>query len=278
MLDVARLAWRVDVDLRPEGRDGPLTRSLDSYEAYWDRWAKTWEFQALLKARPVAGDSEVGQAFMAAAIERIWARPFGAEELRAVRAMKARAEGDVARRGLSERELKRGPGGIRDIEFAVQLLQLVHGRADPDLRSPTTLSALGELAAAGYVAAEDASALEKAYRFLRATEHRLQLVEDQQVHALPDRGRRAGPTGPGDGLPRRRRGHRGRPLRRGAAPPSGHGPDHPSAPLLPAPAGGVHRWPWPGRAEPGSASGPSPSGWPRSGSATPTAPVRPSWS
>ncbi len=168
-----------------KGRNGPLTRSLDSYRAYWDRWAGTWEFQALLKARPAAGDAEVGDAFMAAAGERIWGRPFGAEELRAVRAMKARAEGDVARRGLSERELKRGPGGIRDVEFAVQLLQLVHGRADPDLRSPNTLSALGELASAGYVAAEDATALDEAYRFLRATEHRLQLVEDQQIHALP---------------------------------------------------------------------------------------------
>jgi [glutamine synthetase] adenylyltransferase / [glutamine synthetase]-adenylyl-L-tyrosine phosphorylase len=185
LLAVARNAWRVDVDLRPEGRNGPLTRSLESYLAYWDRWADTWEFQALIKARPVAGDRALSAAFMAAAQERVWGRPFGAEELRAVRAMKARAEGQVARRGQSDRELKLGPGGIRDIEFAVQLLQLVHGRADPALRSPTTLSALAELALAGYVATADAEALDAAYRFLRAAEHRLQLVENQQVHALP---------------------------------------------------------------------------------------------
>ncbi len=181
----ARMAWRVDVDLRPEGRNGPLTRSLESYQAYWDRWAETWEFQALIKARPVAGNPELGAAFAQEAARRVWNRPFGADDLRAVRAMKARTEGEVARRGLTERELKRGPGGIRDIEFAVQLLQLVHGRADPALRSPTTLDALKELAGAGYVAADDATALEAAYRFLRAAEHRLQLVEDQQVHALP---------------------------------------------------------------------------------------------
>ena len=184
-LSVARKAWRVDVDLRPEGRNGPLTRSLDSYRAYWDRWAHTWEFQALIKARPAAGDADLGTEFMRAAAERIWTRPFGADDLREVRTMKARTEGEVARRGLSTRELKRGPGGIRDIEFAVQLLQLVHGRADSALRSPTTLTALGDLAAAGYVASDDAEALDRAYRFLRAAEHRLQLVEDQQVHALP---------------------------------------------------------------------------------------------
>jgi [glutamine synthetase] adenylyltransferase / [glutamine synthetase]-adenylyl-L-tyrosine phosphorylase len=185
VIAVARQAFRVDVDLRPEGRSGPLTRSLDSFEAYWDRWAETWEFQALLKARPAAGDLDLGRAWATAANERVWGRPFGAEELRAVRDMKARTEGEVARKGLSERELKLGPGGIRDIEFAVQLLQLVHGRADPGLRSPTTLTALAELADAGYIAVSDQQALDAAYRFLRAAEHRLQLVEDQQIHALP---------------------------------------------------------------------------------------------
>jgi [glutamine synthetase] adenylyltransferase / [glutamine synthetase]-adenylyl-L-tyrosine phosphorylase len=185
LLATARHGWKIDVDLRPEGRNGPLTRSLESYLAYWDRWAETWEFQALIKARPIAGDPELGQAFLTEAAQRIWSRPFGADELRAVRAMKARAEGEVARRGLAGRELKRGPGGIRDVEFTVQLLQLVHGRADPALRSPATLTALAELASAGYVALEDAASLDEAYRFLRAVEHRLQLVEGQQVHALP---------------------------------------------------------------------------------------------
>ncbi|MDQ3573362.1 MAG: bifunctional [glutamine synthetase] adenylyltransferase/[glutamine synthetase]-adenylyl-L-tyrosine phosphorylase [Actinomycetota bacterium] len=185
VMDVARRCYRVDANLRPEGRNGPLVRTLASYEAYWDRWAEPWEFQALIKARPVAGDPELGAAFLDAASERVWSRSFEAEDLRQVRAMKARTEEELARRGVLDREIKRGRGGIRDVEFAVQLLQLVHGRHDSDLRSPTTLVALAELGSAGYVDPEDASALERAYRFLRKVEHRLQLVDEQQVHAVP---------------------------------------------------------------------------------------------
>ena len=188
VLDVARTCFRVDVDLRPEGRDGPLVRSLDSYEAYWDRWAQTWEFQALLKARPVAGDRALGARFASAAAGRLWGRPFTADDLRAVRAMKARAEAELARKGLTDREVKRGRGGIRDIEFSVQLLQLVHGRHDPALRSPNTLGALAEMGAGGYVDPGDARSLDYAYRLLRTVEHRLQLVAEQQVHTLPGRG------------------------------------------------------------------------------------------
>jgi len=184
-LQVASRCFRVDVDLRPEGRNGPLVRSLGSYRAYWERWATGWERQALLKARPVAGDQELGRAFARAASEAVWAEPFGAAQIREARAMKARAEAELARRGLTEREIKRGRGGIRDVEFSIQLLQLVHGRADPALRRPATLPALAELARAGYVSPADASALERAYRFLRAVEHRLQLVEEQPVHAVP---------------------------------------------------------------------------------------------
>jgi glutamate-ammonia-ligase adenylyltransferase len=185
VLQVAGRAFRVDADLRPEGRAGALTRTLDGYEAYWERWAATWEFQALLKARPVAGDAALGARFDEAARNRVWTRGFSADELAAVRAMKARTEQLVTSRGFEGREIKRGPGGIRDVEFAVQLLQLVHGRNDPGIRDRSTLGALGELAAAGYVAAEDAGALAEAYRFLRTLEHRLQLVEEEQTHAVP---------------------------------------------------------------------------------------------
>jgi glutamate-ammonia-ligase adenylyltransferase len=185
VVDVARTCFRVDADLRPEGRSGPLSRTLASYLAYWDRWALPWEFQALLKARPVAGDAALGEQFATEAATRVWGRPFGADDLRSLRDLKARTENLVTRRGLTAGELKRGRGGIRDIEFAVQLLQLVHGRADPALRSPTTLTALDELAAAGYVAPADADALAGAYRFLRTVEHRLQLVDEQQVHRVP---------------------------------------------------------------------------------------------
>ena len=184
-LELARAAWRVDLDLRPEGRSGAIIRTLASYQAYWSRWAETWEFQALLKARPVAGDSRLGAAFSAGAREQVWGRPFGADELRQLRRMKSRAESEIQRRNLAEREIKRGRGGIRDIEFAVQLLQLVHGRTDPSLRPPATIDALGALAAGGYVAPEDADSLAAAYRFLRKVEHRLQLYEGEQVHTLP---------------------------------------------------------------------------------------------
>jgi glutamate-ammonia-ligase adenylyltransferase len=185
VLATARSCFRIDASLRPEGRDGPLVRTIESYEAYWERWAETWEFQALLKARPVAGDAKLGEEFFTRAQEHLWSRPFTPDDLRAVRTMKARAEAELARRGLSEREVKRGRGGIRDIEFAVQLLQLVHGRHDRELRSPTTLEALAELTRAGYVDATDASTLAAAYHLLRTVEHRLQLDREQQVHAIP---------------------------------------------------------------------------------------------
>jgi len=190
VIDIAGRCFRVDTGLRPQGRDGPLVRSLDSYEAYWDRWAAPWEFQALLKARPVAGDPKLGTMFGDAARRWLWSHPFSTDELRSLRQMKSRAESEIARRGLTDREIKRGRGGIRDIEFTVQLLQLVHGHIDADLRSPTTLTVLREMADAGYIDQSDAADLADAYRFLRVIEHRLQLEEEQQVHTVPVDGER----------------------------------------------------------------------------------------
>lgn len=185
LLEAARRSFRVDADLRPEGRAGPLVRTLDGYRSYWDRWVQPWERQALLKARWVAGDPDLGTAFGQAAAAEVWGHPFTAEELAHIRAMKARTETLLQRRGLRERDVKRGHGGIRDVEFSVQLLQLVHGRLDPAIRSPATLPALAELAEAGYVDADDAATMAAGYRFLRAVEHRLQLVEGEQAHAVP---------------------------------------------------------------------------------------------
>jgi len=185
MLEVARRCFRVDANLRPDGRSGPLTRSVGGYRTYWHQRAATWEFQSLIKARPVAGDEAVGHDFAEIASKELWGRTYGADELAEVRRMKARAEEIVARRGLSRREIKRGPGGIRDVEFAVQLLQLVHGRNDTEIRDPSTLGALSELSEAGYIGTDDAATFADAYRFLRAVEHRLQLVEEEQTHEVP---------------------------------------------------------------------------------------------
>ena len=186
IMELARSCFRVDANLRPEGRDGQLVRSVDSYRAYWDRWAEPWEFQALLKARPAAGDERLSVEWFDAAQSTLWSRPFDAETLRSLRAMKERTEAEVARKGLTGRELKRGPGGIRDIEFTVQLLQLVHGHLDLDLRGANTMSTLAEMAAADYIDEHDAQHMADAYRLLRAVEHRLQLVDEQQVHTLPN--------------------------------------------------------------------------------------------
>ncbi|MGZ4729481.1 MAG: bifunctional [glutamine synthetase] adenylyltransferase/[glutamine synthetase]-adenylyl-L-tyrosine phosphorylase, partial [Acidimicrobiales bacterium] len=185
VMAMAGQSFRVDANLRPEGRDGRLVRTIESYEAYWDRWAEPWEFQALLKARSVAGDVVLGRRFEATAARWLWNHPFQTEDLRSLRSMKARAEELVARQGLSDREIKLGPGGIRDIEFTVQLLQLVHGHADAGLRSPTTLVTLAEMGEAGYIDPDDADRMADAYTMLRTVEHRLQMVDEQQVHTLP---------------------------------------------------------------------------------------------
>jgi glutamate-ammonia-ligase adenylyltransferase len=180
----ADVAWPVDAALRPEGKAGPLVRTLASHEAYYRRWAKTWEFQALLKARPVAGDLTLGEEYVATVAPMVWSageRPGFVEDVQAMRRrVEATLRGDTA-----SREVKLGPGGLRDVEFSVQLLQLVHGRADDTLRSGTTLVALDQLAAGGYVGREDARHLAEAYRWLRTVEHRLQLHRLRRTHLLP---------------------------------------------------------------------------------------------
>ncbi|TGA93685.1 bifunctional [glutamine synthetase] adenylyltransferase/[glutamine synthetase]-adenylyl-L-tyrosine phosphorylase [Streptomyces palmae] len=177
--------WPVDANLRPEGRNGPLVRSLSSHLAYYQRWAKTWEFQALLKARPVAGDPELGQAYVDAVEPLVWQAADRENFVPDVQQMRRRVVENIPAAQI-ERELKLGPGGLRDVEFAVQLLQLVHGRTDSSLRSGTTLDALAALAAGGYVGRADAAALDSAYRFLRTLEHRLQLYRLRRTHLMPE--------------------------------------------------------------------------------------------
>jgi len=175
----------VDPNLRPEGRSGPLVRTLASHLAYYEKWAKTWEFQALLKARPVAGDDELGQLYVEAVTPLVWQAAQRKNFVEDVQAMRRRVEGSLPS-GSASHELKLGPGGLRDIEFAVQLLQLVHGRTDPGLRQRSTLAALTALADGGYVGRADATDLAEAYRFLRRTEHLLQLFRLSRTHTLPE--------------------------------------------------------------------------------------------
>jgi len=175
----------VDPNLRPEGRSGPLVRTLASHRAYYQRWAQTWEFQALLKARPVAGDAELGAAYAAAMRPLVWQAAQRDNFVSDVQAMRRRVIGTLPA-AVAGRQLKLGPGGLRDIEFAVQLLQLVHGRLDESLREPATLPALAMLAAGGYVGRRDAAELAGAYRFLRQVEHLLQLRNLRRTHTMPE--------------------------------------------------------------------------------------------
>lgn len=179
-------AYEVDPNLRPEGKDGPLSRSLAGFSAYYERWAKTWEFQALLKARPIAGDESLAREFMEMIQPFVWPDRRTATAIAEIQAMKTVVEESPTVRKAGERHVKLAPGGLRDIEFAVQLLQLVHGRHDPSLRSPNTLSALAALAQGGYVGEEDALVFDQTYRFLRTVEHRLQLVKLRRTHTLPE--------------------------------------------------------------------------------------------
>ena len=181
--------WQVDAGLRPEGKAGPLVRTLASHRAYYERWAKTWEFQALLKARPVAGDPDLGQSYLDALNPMVWKAAAGEGFVEDVQAMRRRVESHLTASSGAEqagRQLKLGPGGLRDVEFAVQLLQLVHGRADESIRSSTTLEALTSLSAGGYVGRDDAAALASAYRFLRRVEHLVQLHRLRRTHLVPD--------------------------------------------------------------------------------------------
>lgn len=176
--------WQVDPNLRPEGRTGPLVRTLGSHAAYYERWAKTWEFQALLKARPLAGDAELGAEYVAVTQSFVWNSASREDFVGSVQQMRERVTEHIDDDEL-EVQLKLGPGGLRDIEFSVQLLQLVHGQHDGALRERGTIAALEALVAGGYVARADGQRLGEHYRFLRVLEHRLQLRELRRTALMP---------------------------------------------------------------------------------------------
>jgi len=176
--------WEVDANLRPEGKDGALVRTLESHLAYYERWAKSWEFQALLKARPLAGDLELGERYVAGVAPLVWSSASRENFVESVQRMRERVTDNIP---TDERDiqLKLGPGGLRDVEFTIQLLQLVHGQHDPEVRQRATLPALVALAAQGYIGRVEAQEFSRDYRFLRLLEHRLQLSRLVRTHLMP---------------------------------------------------------------------------------------------
>ncbi|GFG95493.1 bifunctional [glutamine synthetase] adenylyltransferase/[glutamine synthetase]-adenylyl-L-tyrosine phosphorylase [Mycobacterium timonense] len=177
--------FQVDAGLRPEGRSGELVRTVESHIAYYQRWAKTWEFQALLKARAAVGDAELGQRYLAALMPMVWVACEREDFVVEVQAMRRRVE-QLVPAEVRGREIKLGSGGLRDVEFAVQLLQLVHGRGDESLHVASTVDALAALGLGGYIGREDAANLTASYEFLRLLEHRLQLQRLKRTHLLPE--------------------------------------------------------------------------------------------
>ena len=176
--------WEVDANLRPEGKDGALVRTLESHLAYYDRWAKSWEFQALLKARPLAGDLELGERYVTALAPKVWSSASREGFVDSVQRMRERVTDNIPSSELDV-QLKLGPGGLRDVEFTIQLLQLVHGQTDPEVRQRATLPALQALAEQGYIGRVEAAEFSRDYRFLRLLEHRLQLSRLRRTHLMP---------------------------------------------------------------------------------------------
>ena len=176
--------WQVDANLRPEGKAGALVRTLDSHASYFSRWAENWEFQALLKARPMAGDNELGAAYFEAMNPLVWESTQRENFVESVQKMRERVSGNIPADEI-DRQIKLGPGGLRDIEFTVQLLQLVHGRTDNTVRAADTLTAIDELSTGGYIGRSEAAEFSAHYKFLRVLEHRIQMSKMRRTHLMP---------------------------------------------------------------------------------------------
>ena len=176
--------WEVDANLRPEGKSGPLVRTLASHQSYYARWAESWEFQALLKARTIAGDAELGARYEEAVSPLVWTSANRDGFVESVQAMRRRVTEHIPP-AEEQRQIKLGRGGLRDVEFTVQLLQLVHGKSDESLRRRDTTSAIAALSTGGYIGRADAAAFDHAYRYLRLLEHRIQLFQLRRTHLMP---------------------------------------------------------------------------------------------
>jgi len=175
--------YRVDLRLRPQGQRGSLVLSLKSYEEYYESWGQLWERAALLRARPVAGDMQLGQLFLKTIKPFVYRKYLDFEAIDEIRRMKSQVEQIKA--GTLSRDIKRGYGGIREIEFFIQIFQLIYGGKEPSLRERSTFKALHKLLQKGFIGYEDFGQLLDNYIFLRTLEHRLQQLNDIQTHALP---------------------------------------------------------------------------------------------
>jgi glutamate-ammonia-ligase adenylyltransferase len=181
--------FRVDMRLRPEGRSGWLVRSFHAYREYYDRWAETWERQALIKARPVAGDQELGERFLHL-IRPVTYRPSqGAAVIEDVREMRAAVEARLAAAGEMERHVKEGRGTIRDVEFTLQLMQLLFGADCPALQVRDTWTLLARMETEQLLSPPEAATFRDGYRFFREVEHRLQLMNDLPIRLIPTEAR-----------------------------------------------------------------------------------------
>ena len=177
--------FRVDLRLRPEGQRGPLAQSLGGYEIYYESWGQTWERSALIKARPVAGSEAVGREFMERITPFVFRKYLDYSAISEIRDMKQKINKDVEQKGRTHRDVKLGYGGIREIEFVIQALQLIYAGRDRKLREKNALKALHMLSLKNLITYQEHEALSKAYAFLRTVEHRIQILDDLQTQTMP---------------------------------------------------------------------------------------------
>jgi glutamate-ammonia-ligase adenylyltransferase len=180
------IAYRVDLRLRPDGSQGPVANTIDSALRYYDVKGRTWERQAFVKARAIAGDLDLGQRFLTQLEPWIYRRYLARADITGIKALKRRIEQRSRREGTDARNVKTGAGGIRDIEFVIQFLQLLNGGDLPKVRGGNTFEAIGGLEQAGCLTMQERTILEQNYEFLRSVEHRLQIMFDLQTHSLPE--------------------------------------------------------------------------------------------
>jgi glutamate-ammonia-ligase adenylyltransferase len=182
--DVEPGLWELDANLRPEGKQGALVRTLEAHRSYYEKWAEPWEFQALFKARFAAGSRELGSRYIETIKPMIWSFPERNRIVESARHLRGRVLEQIPS-DQQTREVKLGRGGLRDVEFTAQLMQLVHGATEESLRVMDTLSALEALSNAGLLSRDDRAVLDKNYRILRTLEHRIQLLKLKRTHLLP---------------------------------------------------------------------------------------------